>query len=62
MTIPQKKNKLKTKKFIKVTDKKKNKPTKKKINKPVKKIKLNDCVCKLNLWCDECYGEFDLFN
>ena len=28
----------------------------------LKNIKKNMCVCHLERWCEECYGDFDLFD
>ena len=49
---------------------KKEKKPKKKNNKTIKiktKIKkvviiVSKCVCNKGLWCDSCYGEYDLFD
>ena len=56
-------------KEIKIKNKDKNKNTKTKNINPTKKIydyvvdKISDCNCKCHtqVWCEECYGDFDLF-
>ena len=45
-------------------EKPKNKKTIKKRRKKEKKVLIivSTCVCSKGLWCDSCYGEYDLFD
>ena len=42
--------------------KKKNLQENKQENKEIKKTIKSNCVCHLKKWCEDCYGEFDLFD
>ena len=35
---------------------------KKKNQKPKNEVIIINCVCHKNMWCDHCYGEYDLFD
>ena len=46
----------------KIKSKDKNKNTKtKNINPPKNKVIQYNCTCHTTVWCEECYGDFDLF-
>lgn len=45
-----------------MTSKKQSRKTIKRKKRKTNYVYVSKCVCHKNMWCDDCYGEYDLFD